>query len=312
MEVSLTIFKNKYDTDTSKRMDFVNFDEFEKLLYLLSQQPKMKKEDASLISPATFLPETTRKNVNVVDWGGWAALDVDDWHPEGELVNDITNKFSDYRFVCYSTASSTHAHPKFRLVFGLNKRIDSDQIRPLWYSLNEMAGLLGDKQVKDLSRMYYVPASYNTSRDSFQFIFSNRAGALVDPAALIEKYPVPIKEGNTFFERLPEALQNQIIEHRKSQAQNTTFSWTGIKDCPFWSKKLQAEYVAITGTGWYHQLYKIMSFVAYSAVKNKYPITPKEIADLCHELHTSVRGGRSTRNLEKESERSIEYAYRSM
>ena len=113
--VSLTIFDSIYDNKTEKRMDYNSFDEFESILYKLAESDKYpKKTDAPLISPAIYKTETTRANSNVTGWGGFGIIDVDDY--EGD-IKEIHNKYSKYRYVCYSTASSTKEHPKFRLVF---------------------------------------------------------------------------------------------------------------------------------------------------------------------------------------------------
>ena len=46
MKTSLTIFKNLFAIKTDQRMDFDSFDELEKLLYKLSDQPLASKKDA--------------------------------------------------------------------------------------------------------------------------------------------------------------------------------------------------------------------------------------------------------------------------
>ncbi len=310
--LSLTIFKNKYDTNTAKRMDFSSFDELEKLFYALSKINLPSKESAKLISPATYHEGTTRKNANVVDWGGWACIDVDDWKIEGDVKDAVFAKFGKYRFVCYSTASSTRELPKFRVVFALTRRVMADQIRPLWFALSEMADRVVDKQVKDLSRMYYIPGNYTTSRDSFQFIFSNPDGEFIDPDLLIQQYPAPVKESTNLFDRLPEEVQKKIIEHRKESMTNRSYSWNSYRTCPFWPKKLEKEYREITNTGWYHKMYQIMVAIAGRAIEKKYPITPTEIAQLCHEFDAETGGWYKNRSFDKEAERALEFVYRGM
>ena len=59
-----------------KRIDLASFDDLEKLLRGLSEQPKKGKKDAQLISPAIYKANTTRANVNVLGWAGWCALDI--------------------------------------------------------------------------------------------------------------------------------------------------------------------------------------------------------------------------------------------
>ena len=52
-------------------MDLKNFNEFEELLYKLSKEPLQTKKEAMLISPATYHENTTRANVNVINWDSW-------------------------------------------------------------------------------------------------------------------------------------------------------------------------------------------------------------------------------------------------
>ena len=198
--VSLTIFDNIYDNKTNKRMDYNSFDEFEAILYKLSESEKYPtKKDAPLLSPAIYQPDTTRANDNVTGWGGFGILDIDDY--QGDL-KDIESKYDKYRYVCYSTASSTVENPKFRLVFPLTQHIDKDDIKHFWYALNKEIGDIADAQTKDLSRMYYVPAKY---KNSFNFIFSHN-GDIMNPSDLMEKYPY-VKPNQTMFDRFPEAIQ---------------------------------------------------------------------------------------------------------
>ena len=48
-------------------MDFKNFHSFETALYKLAERPFASKKDAVLMSPATYLSDTTRANANVVE-----------------------------------------------------------------------------------------------------------------------------------------------------------------------------------------------------------------------------------------------------
>ena len=308
MKTSLTIFKNLFAIKTDQRMDFDSFDELEKLLYKLSDQPLASKKDAVLISPATYKPDTTRKNDNVVEWSGWCAVDVDDYEPEGELKDDLIRRFSTWRFTCYSTASSTRSSPKFRLVFPLTRAVEMERIRDFWDALQTELGDLGDRQTKDLSRMYYIPGKY---ADAYNFIFSN-GGVSIDPDELIFKHPMPKKANlNNFFDRLPDEMQKQIIEYRKNKL-DANYEWTSYRDCPFFPKKLEMEYRAISNTGWYHKMYQIMVAIAGNAIKNKYPITVSEISKMCRELDGDTGNWYKNRPLDKEADRALEYVYKNI
>jgi len=306
MHYSLTLFNNIFDNKTHKRQDFSDWEHFENLLYDLSLVPKKDKKSASLISPATYMPDTTRANDNVVNWAGWAAIDVDNHQFHGNLEKELYDRYGNYYYVCYSTASSTLEYPKFRLVFPLKTEVRSNEIRKFWYSLNEELGCIGDKQTKDLSRMYYIPATYTGANN---FIFTNSIGSFIDPYALIDKHPLPEKKGSTFFDRLPDTMQKMIIQHRKDQMQNRSITWTSYRDCPFVNKKLISEYKLISDTGWYHKMYQIMVSIAGNAVKREYPITVDEITQLCKELDLETGNWYKNRPLNKEAERAIEFVY---
>jgi len=301
--VSLTIFNSIYDNKTVKRMDYDSFDDFEKVLYRLANGEKyQKKTDAPLISPATYKTGTTRANANVTAWGGFGIVDVDDY--EGSIEN-IHDKYSNYKYVCYSTASSTKEHPKFRLVFPLTEQVPADKIKHFWHALNKEIGDIADAQTKDLSRMYYVPSKY---KDAYNFIFTHD-GELMDPKVLMEKHRYVVKS-DSFFDRLPEAIKKGLLEHKKNQLNNTNYSWTGFADCPFVNKKQVEDYKAITGGGWYLQMYKIMVSTAGNAMQRGYPITAREIAWICQDLDNQTGSWYGKRDMVKEAERAIEFCFR--
>ena len=138
---SLTIFNNIYDNKTHQRMDYDSFDEFEAVLFKLSESTKYPtKKDAPLISPAIYKKDSTRCNDGVVAWAGWCAVDVDI-----EVNEEPWNK---YYHIKYSTASSTKTLPKFRLVFPLTRYVDKEEIKHFWFALNKELGEIGDAQTR--------------------------------------------------------------------------------------------------------------------------------------------------------------------
>ena len=302
MGISLTIFDSIYDNQTVKRMDYDSFDEFESVLYRLAEGKKYeKKTDAPLISPAVYKPETTRSNESVSAWAGFGIIDVDNFVGD---IKDIEEKYEQYKYVCYSTASSTIEEPRFRLVFPLTKWVKKDSIKHFWYALNKEIGGIADAQTKDLSRMYYVPSQY---RNSFNFIFTHD-GNVMDPDDLMvqHKYVIPA-EG--FYDRLPESIKKGLMEHRKSQLNNTNIQWTGYRDCPFVNQKKIQEYKALTD-GWYYAMYQLMVSIAGSAITKGYPITAKEIEFLIRDLDADTGKWYEKRPISKEAERAIEFVFR--
>jgi len=314
---SLTVFKAPrwwdeqqrfvYDNKTHRRMDFNTWEKFTDFLYQLSTRQLNGKQDAELISPAVFKPDATRKNDNVLAWAGWAAVDIDDYVFSGDLENELRARFGDWDYICYSTASSTVDHPKFRLVLRLSGQIEQSRIRHFWYALNSELEDIGDKQTKDLARMYYTPATYSGANN---FFYVN-SGSTVDIDYLLARWPYDDKRNSkSFIDRLPAAFREQVIEYRKGKLDNTDFNWSGYRDCPFWPKSLATEYMTISETGWYRQMYRIMIAIAGKAIEKGYPITATEIVNLCREFDVDTGKWYENRPMEVEANNALEYAYK--
>lgn len=309
--VALTIFKSIFDNKTHRKMEFKSFDQLESLLYQLSKIPgyKPRKDErfnpnaSPLITPATFQAGSTRANANVMSWAGWAAIDVDEY-PDGGFEDAIA-AFRGCRHVCYSSASSKKIHPKFRVVLPLTESVSAGRIRHFWFALNREFKSLADPQTKDLSRMYYVPAQYP---EAHNFIFSHKNAPILNPSELMAKHPYVEKASTGIIDNLPEHVQRKIEEYQKSRLTNThKYSWTSYRDCPFVKRELIMQYRTISSTGWYAISYKIMTSIASTAIRKGYPITAREIANLCIELDGDTGGWYKNRNWIVESERAISF-----
>jgi hypothetical protein len=303
---SLTLFKNIYDNDTSKRMDFDTWERLEKLLFTLSTQEGQKggSNSSPLISPAIYRSASTRANDNVLGWGSWCCVDIDEY--DG-TIDDVLEHLKSYYYICYSTASSKEYHPKFRVVFPLTGVVGSDKIKAFWHAINALVLDVVDAQTKDLSRMYYVPAKYP---DAYNFIFKNE-GKHINPFDLMAKYPyVEATRKKNFLKTLPDAVQREVVNYRRNQME-TMVTWTGYKDCSFFPKKLAQEYTGmahIDGSGRYQKMYQIMVAIAGNASEAGYPITAEEIVDLCREFDIANTNLYEKRPMLKEAQNALEYA----
>jgi hypothetical protein len=315
------VFKSIFDNKTDTRVDFDDFEKFEKSLQYLStvkgykaKRGEFVKNASPLISPAVYTPGSTRANANVIEWGKWAAIDVDNHELKGDLKDELFSRFGVWDYICYSTASSTVACPKFRLVFPLTRTVKASEIKHFWFALNTEFGCLGDLQTKDLSRMYYVPAQYPGAHN---FFFSNR-GNYIDPSALMSRHAFTTPStSSSFIDRLPESMQKEVIKHRQQKLaeDKKEFEWTSYHDCPFLSKNLISDYRNISrvdGSGRYSMIYKIMTSIACNAIKRKYPITEYEIVDLVRNLDRDTSNRYAKRPLNVEASRAIEFAYRNV
>ena len=305
MNYSLTLFKSIFDNKTEKRMNFTSYHQFERLLFDLAQQKREDKKSAPLISPATYKENTTRANDNVLGWAGWTAVDVDEHVFDGNLEQELLDRYGKWNHVVYSTASSTREHPKFRIVFPLSIHVPKEKIKHFWFALNKELGDIGDPQTKDLSRMYYVPGKY---KDAYNFIYNNFNGVDMNPYEIMSKHDY-VERSGSLIDNLPKEIRKQVLAHRKSEMTNTNVSWSNYRDCPFVNKKLVKEYNEITDTGWYTKMYSIMVSIAGNAIRKKYPITAQEITTLCKEIDYENGNWYKSRPFDKEADRAIEFVY---
>ena len=312
MDYSITVFKSIYDNKTNAKMKFSSWDEFENLLYTLSKKKGYKakknernKQSSPLISPAYYEKGTKRRNENVIGWAGWCAVDIDEY--EGKF-EDVLKKYNHLYYVCYSSASSKKSHPKFRLVFPLNRHVSKSEIKHFWFALNKELGEVADPQTKDLSRMYYVPAQYP---NAFNFIFTNK-GETLNVTDIMDKHEYVESSGNTFLDKLPPKIRESIINHRKNSLTNDSITWSSYRDCPFMPKKMVDEYKAIAftdGSGRYSMIYRIMVSIACNAIKMNYPIREGQIVELIRELDRDTSNRYYNRPLKVEANRAIQYAF---
>lgn len=301
--VSCTVFNSIYDNKTDKSLTYDSFEQFEAVLYKLASMQKYRtKSSAPLISPAVYEEGTTRANDNVIKWSKFAILDVDNY--EGSFEN-ITQQYSQYKYVCYSTASSTVEKPKFRLVFPLTSEVFRENIKHFWFALNKEIGEIADVQTKDISRMFYVPSQYDNAHN---FIFSHD-GQVIDPYELMQKHPY-VEKSTNLVDKLPPAIRDALISYKQSKLNNLNFSWNNYKDCPFVNHRQVEEYTRITETGWYFKMYEIMVTIAGNAMAKGYPITAKEVEYICRTLDYDTGGWYGKRPMDKEAQRAIDYVFK--
>lgn len=320
MNYELTIFKNQFDNKTHRRVSLPTWDKFVELLFGLSNQEGQKggNNSSPLITPAVFEDGTTRANRNTSHWGGWCCVDVDDHNyptTSLEALEDaLREDFGQYDYVVYNTASSreptnpkdTENYPKFRIVFRLDEQVEHDRIKAFWYALNTELGDIGDPQTKDLARMYYVPAQYP---NAWSFFFENK-GVAMNVSEMIAKHPYHEKTGNSFFDNLPLEMQQVVIQHRKNSLNNTDYKWNGYRDCPFFPKRLAVEYQTISDTGWYAKMYQIMVATAGTAYSKGYPLTARQIEELCREFDRDTGNWYESRPMHVEADKALEYIYK--
>lgn len=308
--IEFTLFKSTFDNTTERHAE-MEWPKFVAMLEALSTKPgykpaKGERSDRAspLISPAVFKKGELRRNVNVLYWGEWAAIDIDDY--AGKKPSEVIESFDAYENVIYSTASSTRKKPKFRVVLPLTERVEAKKIKHFWYALNKEFNSLADPQTKDLARMFYIPGEYP---GALNFFLKREKGIRLNPTELMAKHSdFRDVSSSGFVSSMSPEMQTKLAEYRASKLTNRNITWHGWRDCRFVNKNLVAEYASITGTGWYYKLYSIMTSIASRAVLAGYPITPSEISALCREIDMETGNWYKDRPLESEAERAIAFA----
>lgn len=307
MTYRITFFENQYDTDTERFCDVDSFDTLEGVMQNQFKKPFRTKQDAFLISPAIYRPETTRANANVVEWSKWIAVDVDEEKPE--TLEKTFEELKAYRGFAVSTASSSKKQPKFRLFLDLTSKVSAENIPHFWFALAKKLPVKLDEQTKDLSRMFYLPGNYACAELQFFVKFD---GKPINPDVLMAETPFINPTSTTFIDRLPKEFQELVIAHRKDASNNTNVTWTTYQDCPFWPKASARDYQSMNSTGWYHKMYSIMVGIATKAIHARYPITADQIEQLCRQFDAENGNWYAKRPMKTEADRAIEYCYKTV
>jgi len=309
-QLKLTIFDGIFDNKTDKGLT-VTWPEFVNLLRGLSDVFAVKatrdnpypKNAAKLISPAYYKQGALRRNVEVIAWGSWCALDIDDISD----LNTVKETFKDVEHVIYSTASSTEEKPKCRVVMPMTAEVPAERIKHFWYALNKEYQGLGDAQTKDLSRMYYVPARYE---NAYHFFIEHKSPNLIDPWELMRKheYLTPAPK-SSLFAKLSDDMKTELLEFQKSKLKNNHITWTSYQDCPFVSKKKLLEYQTISEGGWYHALYNMMVSIASNATRQGYNLSARELELLMRQIDMDTGNWYKNRPIHVEAERALEFIH---
>ena len=302
----LTRLDSIFDKNVGRCEHYDSLKDFVMFFKTLSETPFEKKSEADLITPAVFKTVKGRKNENVLHWGRWAAIDVDD-KISGNLREHL-KPLQAHKFLIYSTASSRVEHPKFRVVVFLSECVPAEEIRHFWQALVRYSSLNADKQCKDLSRVYYTPGQY---KGAYNFFKTSLNGSYLRPREIMKAFPYVEPENGGVMSRLPPEMQKKYLKEKAARLTNGNHTWNGYRDCRFIPKGLLKEYDEIAhmdGSGRYHHVYRMMTGIAVKAVKSGYPITPSEIESLIREIDSERSNLYKKRPIALEAERAIEYA----
>jgi len=117
-----------------------------------------KKYNAACVSPARYqAPKIARVNGNVVGWGAFMGIDLDD----GDITLDEAKAcFTEMglNHLIYSTTKCTPEHWRLRVLFPISRELSCEEVPSAWRAMARyMAAFKPDAACNDLSRLYVAP-----------------------------------------------------------------------------------------------------------------------------------------------------------
>ncbi len=157
---------------------------------------RTKKHATPLISPAAYDLGARRRDVNVIGWGSWMGLDIDN---EGLLYTPFDMAVAEIEALglnalIYTTTKATAACQRFRVLLHLSRDLTAQEIKPHYAAVcRKFDGLAPDPSCKDLSRMYTVPTIWTPSDtgnvEPLNMIWFRTDGVPLDIDAVLAEHP---------------------------------------------------------------------------------------------------------------------------
>lgn len=279
IEIRFSAFLNTFSN--APYMKASSWDDFVSLLADWSTDPRPatdheKKFNTPLVSPAVYEDGAIRRNDNVVAWGGWFALDVDESGVTVDEAKAICEAIpTDY--VIYTTTKSKVGAERYRVFFPLDREVQPDEMRQVWAGAYEFFGRISDIQTKDRSRIFNVPALWEGSDARFEF---RSEGDAISVAELLNRAPpepvaTPIVIAPTKLATIKRALDGKGKK-------------IGVGDCLFNSKVVHSsfteEYLNLPKGAHHGGLYTFMAKVASRALYLGFEITPEDLVSYAKQL----------------------------
>jgi putative DNA primase/helicase len=151
---------------------------WEQVAELLCKRDVRTNKDGKAFTPAFYKKGTTRAKENVMGVS-MAVADIDD----GVALDTLKPAIASLSWAAYSSHSHTAGHPKFRIVFPLQRDCSPAKWPTAWAGLNALLKGHCDPACKDVSRLYFLPSCPpETQADAFCI---TNDGEWLDPDELV-------------------------------------------------------------------------------------------------------------------------------
>lgn len=242
-----------------------------------------KRHRTPLMSPAMYEPNIKRLNANVIGWGGFVGLDIDNYLTFGETVE--LGQWFNTDWVAYTTTRSNIEQHKQRLFLKVDRTIEVNEIALVWAALHHITHGVIDKQCKDFSRMYYMPAFWTPHKENpdpyVNFDYGSGYGLTVD--WLIKQVPVTMNINTT----APTAYAPRAT---LPSTQNIVAPITASIYASPYVKGWMIDKYQNTPKGEHHlALYKFMEKIAEYAARDDYPITDTELVSYAAQMDAASK-----------------------
>lgn len=193
----ITFFHNS--TDNIPAQSEISWDELAKGLSDVRQaqctlasckRSECPHKDGPAWSTARYQPDSRRAVSNVIDV---QALIIDLDHVSPEELPELLEKVDSYKRIVTSSHSDRELDRCLRIVIALTRPVDAKDWYRFWGEAIKQLGLPADKQVKDPSRLYYLPSrpsdACEVSWDGNGFAFESSDGECLDVDAILAAAP---------------------------------------------------------------------------------------------------------------------------
>lgn len=302
-----SFFSNFFDNQ-AQPSECASWDEFVKIMYAMSKVEGYKpaagdyeSKSSPLISSGIYNPEIIKRcNNNILGWE-MIMLDIDAGVDD---INDVTNHFSVFNYIIYSSPNCTADQLKLRVIIPLNEFAPFEVLNQIWHASEEWCNKLVDPQTKDKSRMMYVPAMYTNRGDKYTHFFLVNRGINLNWEGLVAKYPSPPEKDRFKVNNPLNKLKQKIYKS------NNPLPSFDIQDpnCPFVYGDMIKDYLLTMAGGHHRAIYVFMLKICGAAEKLGYPLSHDELVDMASQMDALDGGFYDTKKLADSAQDALEYS----
>jgi hypothetical protein len=282
-----------------------------------------KKHATPLISPAAYNLGARRRDVNVIGWGGWMGLDIDN---EGLVYTPFDMALAEIEAlglnaVIYTTTKATAACHRFRVLLHLSRDLTAQEIKPYYAAVcRKFSGLAPDPSCKDLSRMYTVPTTWTPSEagnvEPLNLYWSRTDGVPLDIDAVHTEYPPEVSAPPPMSSPPQRATPNLQQPAVKSVRNHPTTLRPLPPGCslltsPVVTSGMIEDYINSPKGSHHTGLYRFMTRIAGRAAEMEFEITVEDLVAYAREVDAispiKTNSARWAR-IRSEAERALAYA----